>query len=155
VLDGSWLLVGLGVDVLGLLVLDLLLEGFGHVEHKGREVLEFEFAVLQFHLRQGVPFVDGLFVFIKVTERNKMTQILLLWLFLLHKRSNNIFLEQLMRMHSLIERVHVVLFAHGTREVPETFGQFVQRFGVVASGVVRRELDLVHERIRLGQELFD
>jgi hypothetical protein len=28
-----------------------------------------------------------------------------------------------MSMHRLIERVHVVVFGHETREVPETFGQ--------------------------------
>jgi hypothetical protein len=153
VFDGSWLLVGLGVDVLGFLVFGLFFDGFGHVEYEGGEVLEFEFVVFEFHLRERVPLVDGLFVLIEVTKRNKVTEILVLGSFLLHNGSKYIFLEQLMGMHGLIERVHVVVFGHDTREVPETFGQFLEGLGVVASRVVRRELNLVHEGIGLGQEL--
>jgi hypothetical protein len=84
VLNDRWLLVGLGVDVLGLLMFGLFFEGFGHVKHEGGEVLEFEFVVLEFHFWEGVPLVDGLLVLIKVTKRNKVTEILLLGSFLLH-----------------------------------------------------------------------
>ncbi len=87
------LLVGLGVDVLGLLVFGLFFECFGHVEYEGREVLEFEFVVLEFHFWEGVPLVDGLLVLIKVTKRNKVTEILLFGSFLLHNGSKYIFLE--------------------------------------------------------------
>jgi len=124
VLDDRCLLVGLCVDVLGLLMFGLFFEGFGHVKHEGREVLEFEFVVLEFHFWKGVPFVDGLLVLIKVTKRNKVTEILLLGSFFLHDGRKNIFFEKFMSMHRLVKRVHVIVFSHETREVPETFGQF-------------------------------
>jgi hypothetical protein len=93
VLDDRCLLVGLCVYVLGLLMFGLFFEGFGHVEYEGREVLEFEFVVLEFHFWEGVPFVDGLLVLIEVTKRNKVTEILLLGSFFLHNGRKNIFLE--------------------------------------------------------------
>lgn len=58
-----------------------------------------------------------------------------------------------MPMHCLRQQVHVVLLLHNTREILETFGEFGQGSGVVAFGVIRRELDLVHKRVGLRQEL--